>query len=277
MNALYDLPAPAKLNLFLHVVGRRSDGYHLLESVFVPIDWCDTLHVERNPNGAIRRHDLGPALPPDDLIVRAARALQQASGTRLGADIQVLKTIPAQAGLGGGSSDAATTLLALNRLWSLGLTRAQLMTIGVQLGADVPFFLGGQPAWVSGIGDALRPLELAATGFMVIKPQRGLATAEIFSNPALKRDTDPAKLSSFEANPYRFGCNDLEPVAKTLCSDVSAALGWLEQRGLVGRMTGSGSAVFAQSTQDVGLANLPKGWVGRFCKSLEVHPLMGWA
>ena len=146
MQALYDVPAPAKLNLFLHVTGRRADGYHLLQSVFMLIDWCDTLHFERRSDGQIHRQDLGAALPADDLIVRAARLLQQASGCVLGAEIQVDKQLPAQAGMGGGSSDAASTLLALNRLWGLGLTQPQLEALGLQLGADVPFFLRGRNA-----------------------------------------------------------------------------------------------------------------------------------
>ncbi|GAB4398753.1 MAG: 4-(cytidine 5'-diphospho)-2-C-methyl-D-erythritol kinase [Rhodoferax sp.] len=276
MKALYDLPAPAKLNLFLHVVGRRADGYHLLESVFVLIDWCDTLHFERNAGGGIRRHDLNCALPEDDLIVRAARALQGLGATPQGADIYVHKRIPAQAGLGGGSSDAATTLLALNRLWGLGLHRAQLMAIGQRLGADVPFFIGGRPAWVRGIGEQLQPVRLPSQGFAVVKPAQGLATVEIFSNPALKRDTDPATISGFEANPYQYGCNDLQPVAQALCPQVSQALQWLRQKGLMGRMTGSGSAVFAPSVQKIGFSDLPAGWSGRFCSSLEAHPLVDW-
>ena len=159
MRAFYDLPAPAKLNLFLHVTGRRADGYHLLQSAFMLIDWCDTLHVERRAGGALSRQDLGPTLPADDLILRAARALQQASGCAEGAHIMVHKRIPAQAGLGGGSSDAATTLLALNRLWRLGLNRAQLARIGLALGADVPFFLHGTHGWVEGIGERIRTLQ----------------------------------------------------------------------------------------------------------------------
>ena len=148
MNALFDVPAPAKLNLFLHVTGRRADGYHLLQSVFMLIDWCDMLHVEKRHDGQIHRHDLSMPLPEDDLIVRAARLLQSATGTAQGADISIDKRIPAQAGMGGGSSDAASTLLALNRLWNLKLPLPQLEALGLQLGADVPFFLRGRNAWV---------------------------------------------------------------------------------------------------------------------------------
>src|SRR5438105_11294435 len=162
MKAIYDVPAPAKLNLFLHVVGRRADGYHLLQSAFMLIDWCDTLHFELRPDGALSREDLADALPADDLVLRAARALQAAAPTAHGAHIAIEKRLPAQAGLGGGSSDAATCLLALNRLWGLGLSATQLSRIGLTLGADVPFFLGGRNAWVEGVGDQLAPLALPA-------------------------------------------------------------------------------------------------------------------
>ncbi|RYF38773.1 MAG: 4-(cytidine 5'-diphospho)-2-C-methyl-D-erythritol kinase, partial [Comamonadaceae bacterium] len=160
MQALFDVPAPAKLNLFLHINGRRDDGYHLLQSVFMLIDWCDTLHFERrSATNDITRKDLGPALPDVDLTIRAARALQSATGCTEGAHITVDKSIPAQAGMGGGSSDAATTLLALNRLWGLRLPRCALEEIGLTLGADVPFFLRGRNAWVEGIGETITPLE----------------------------------------------------------------------------------------------------------------------
>src|SRR5665647_757420 len=158
MKALYDVPAPAKLNLFLHVVGRRTDGMHLLQSVFMLIDWSDTLHFELRPEGQISREDLATTLPSDDLVVRAARALQQASGTTCGAHIAIEKRVPAQAGMGGGSSDAASCLLALNRLWNLHRPLAELMRIGLGLGADVPFFLGGRNAVVEGIGERMTPL-----------------------------------------------------------------------------------------------------------------------
>ena len=158
LNALWDVCAPAKLNVFLHVVGRRADGHHLLQSLFVLIDWADTLHFERRSDGELRRHDLTVALPSDDLCLRAARALKAASGTTCGADISIVKEVPWGAGLGGGSSDAATTLLALNRLWGLNWSRAQLHALSLTLGADVPFFIGGNNAWVEGIGERLTPL-----------------------------------------------------------------------------------------------------------------------
>jgi 4-diphosphocytidyl-2-C-methyl-D-erythritol kinase len=288
--ALHDLPAPAKLNLFLHVVGRRADGYHLLQSAFVLIDWCDRLDVERRDDGDLRRHDLGPALPADDLCLRAARALQRASGTSFGADIRLDKRVPWGAGLGGGSSDAATTLLALNRLWRLHWPRERLLEIGATLGADVPFFVGGRNAFVEGIGERLTPIELPPRVYAVVKPPAALATAQIFASAQLRRDTPavilPGSLAgtdwpaSLDAG---FGCNDLQPVAEACCPDVSAALHWMQARFGNGRMTGSGSAVFARvgsadATRATGFADdLPAGWVGRLCRSLDRHPLWGWA
>ncbi len=159
MRTLYDVPAPAKLNLFLHITGQRADGYHLLQSVFILVDWADTLHFEATKSPNISREDLNIPLPADDLITRAAKALQQATGCTQGAHISIHKNLPAQAGLGGGSSDAASTLIALNRLWNLGLTRQDLQKIGLRLGADVPFFIFGKSAWGDGIGDIIRSLE----------------------------------------------------------------------------------------------------------------------
>ena len=282
MQAFYDVPAPAKLNLFLHITGRRADGYHLLQSVFMLVDWCDTLHFERRTDGLVSREDLGdgPPLPPDDLIVRAARALQSATGCREGAHIGVTKRIPAQAGMGGGSSDAATTLLALNQLWGLRLSRAQLQAIGLTLGADVPFFLCGRSAWVEGIGDIIRPLEksrrLPPARFLVVKPSAGLDTKSIFLSPVLKRDSDSATISGFAAAHYDFGQNDLQPVAEALCPEVTQAIDWLASHGLKARMTGSGSAVFAQMPHAIDLSGAPGAWQIRACENLESHPLAGW-
>ncbi|MBU3738864.1 MAG: 4-(cytidine 5'-diphospho)-2-C-methyl-D-erythritol kinase [Rhodoferax sp.] len=279
MQALYDLSAPAKLNLFLHITGRRADGYHLLQSVFMLIDWCDTLHLERREDGQLSREDLGEALPPDDLVLRAARALRTASGCRLGAHIGVLKRIPAQAGMGGGSSDAATTLLGLNRLWGLNWPLERLLPLGLGLGADVPFFLGGHNAWVEGVGESLQAIGLPAARFLVAKPPQGLATAAIFSDPGLRRDTEAAILSRFLADPYGFGRNDLQAVAQGLCPGVSEALAWLAAQGLAGRMTGSGSAVFAPwpGPGPVPPAPAPAGFQVRVCANLDTHPLAGWA
>lgn len=281
MQSLYDVPAPAKLNLFLHITGRRADGYHLLQSVFMLIDWCDTLHFERRAGGGITREDLGEKLPETDLTLQAARALQQATGCAYGAHIGVLKSIPSQAGMGGGSSDAATTLLALNRLWDLRLPRAALESIGLRLGADVPFFLRGRNAWVEGIGETITPLEkaheLPPARFVVVKPTAGLETKLIFSSPSLKRDSDSATILGFTAAHFDFGRNDLQPVAQVLCPEVTQAIEWLGSQGLKGRMTGSGSAVFAQMSHAMDLKRPPAGWQVRTCDNLMIHPLAGWA
>lgn len=281
MRSLYDVPAPAKLNLFLHITGRRADGYHLLQSVFMLIDWCDTLHFERRPGGAVTREDLGMALPELDLTVKAALALQQATGCTDGVHMSVLKSIPAQAGMGGGSSDAASTLLALNRLWQLNLSLSALEAIGLQLGADIPFFLRGHNAWVEGIGETITPLEkaqqLPPARFAIVKPAAGLETKEIFSSPSLKRDSDSATILGFAAAHFDFGRNDLQPVAQALCPEVTQAVKWLKDRGLQGRMTGSGSAVFAHMSQATDLSGAPQGWQVRECENLMIHPLAGWA
>ena len=285
VKAFYDLPAPAKLNLFLHITGRRPDGYHLLQSVFVLIDWADTLHVERRDDGLLRRHDLGPALPADDLSLRAARALQQASGSSFGADISVLKSVPWGAGMGGGSSDAATVLLALNRLWNLNLPRARLLELATPLGADVPFFVGGDNAFVEGIGEKLTPIEWAPRRYAVVKPAESLGTAGIFSHPDLARDTEPATLvgSLAHMNAERvpaFGHNDLQPIAEALCPAIAQVAQWLDGRFGNSRMTGSGSAVFARvDAESVSWpeGELPGGWTGRMCRSLAHHPLRAWA
>ncbi|KRC32480.1 4-(cytidine 5'-diphospho)-2-C-methyl-D-erythritol kinase [Acidovorax sp. Root219] len=281
MQALYDVPAPAKLNLFLHITGRRADGYHLLQSVFMLIDWCDTLHFEHRPGGALSREDLGPALPEMDLVLRAAHALQAATGCTEGAHISITKRIPAQAGMGGGSSDAASTLLALNRLWGLNLSRQALQKMGLALGADVPFFLCGTNAFVEGIGETITPLEnaqqLPQARFAVVKPAAGLETKAIFSSPSLKRDSGCATILGFAATHFDFGRNDLQPVAEALCPDVTQALSWLSQRGMRPRMTGSGSAVFAQMPHAMDLQGAPGDWQIRACDNLMVHPLAGWA
>ncbi len=253
MKSIYDVPAPAKLNLFLHVTGRRADGYHLLQSALTLVDWCDTLHFERRTDGAISREDLRAPLPEDDLTVRAARALQAATGTRLGVHIGVDKTIPSEAGMGGGSSDAASCLLALNRLWDLRLPLPRLMQIGLSLGADLPFFLGGHNAWVEGIGETLTPLTIDSGDFLVVKPPDGLPTQSIFSDPGLKRNTEMAIIAGFAANPREFGRNDMQAVALHHCPGVSQALDWLAALGLDGRMTGSGSAVFAWAPANMAL------------------------
>jgi len=290
VKALYDLAAPAKINLFLHVVGRRADGYHLLQSAFVLIDWADTLHVERRSDAMLRRHDLTTTLPEDDLCLRAARALQRASATPLGADVSIEKRVPAGAGLGGGSSDAATTLLALNRLWDLRWPLERLAELALTLGADVPFFVRGRNAFVQGVGEQVTPIEPPRLWLAVVKPSASLATAAIFSSPALERATPPVILADFLADTTLSDCahegygrNDLQPVAQRECAEVGQAAQWLRQRFGNSRMSGSGSAVFARAgTGDRPLAgwdpqDLPPQWVGRLCRSLAVHPLLHWS
>lgn len=276
MQFLHNVPAPAKLNLFLHVTGRRADGYHLLQSAFMLIDWWDELHFDLREDTQLLRHDLSTPLPELDLSLKAAQALQQASGTTKGALIRVKKNLPAEAGLGGGSSDAATTLLALNLLWGLNWPLSRLLPLGASLGADVPFFLGGRNAWVQGIGEKLQAIDLPAARFVVLKPQQGLYTATIFQDPALVRDTQPATISDFIARPYAFGHNDLQAVAQRLCPEVSQALRWLENQGLQPKMTGSGSAVFARIEPSTVLTHPPEGWILQICSNLEVHPLHRW-
>ena len=276
MKSLHDVPAPAKLNLFLHITGRRTDGYHELQSVFMLIDWCDTLHFEKRSGGAISREDLTLALPAQDLITRAAHLLQRHTGCTEGVHIAVEKHIPAQAGMGGGSSDAATCLLALNRLWGLNLSLPNLEKLGLQLGADVPFFLRGHNAWVEGVGEKITPITLPAAQFWVLKPPQGIDTSQIFAHPDLKRDTKPATISVFAADAYDFGRNDLQPVAQALCPGVDQAIQALKQAGLQAKMTGSGSAVFAQCVDSSMKVSVPDLFLARLCSNLEVHPLQAW-
>ena len=286
LRSLFDVAAPAKLNLFLHVVGRRPDGYHLLQSLFVLIDWCDTLHFEWRDDGRLARHDLAEPLPADDLCLRAARLLQSESGCGMGADISIVKRLPSGAGMGGGSSDAASTLLALNRLWGLNWPRAKLLKLGLRLGADVPFFIGGRNAIVEGIGEHLTPVAVPQQWLAVVKPAAGIATAALFASPLLVRNTVPAILESFaaiaETIEPQFGSNDLQAAAEAECAQVVQAASSLHRRFGNSRMTGSGSAVFARAgtgTEPVATmpGDLEPGWTGRMCRSLSEHPLVGWA
>ena len=290
LRSLLDVAAPAKLNLFLHIVGRRPDGYHLLQSLFVLIDWCDTLHFELRNDGRLARHDLGEPLPADDLCLRAARLLQAESGTALGADLSIAKQVPSGAGMGGGSSDAASTLLALNQLWRLHWPRQRLLALGLQLGADVPFFIGGCNAIVEGIGERLTPASVPQQWLAVVKPPQSVATAALFASPLVVRNTEPAILESFAAIAKRvpepgepgFGSNDLQAAAEAECAQVVQAASALHQRFGNSRMTGSGSAVFARAgTGPEPLAAMPgelgPGWTGRMCRSLSEHPLVGWS
>ena len=282
---LYGLPAPAKLNLFLHVTGRRADGRHTLQSVFELIDLADTVDLTLREDGHILRTgdvigDIG-----QDLCVRAAEALKHESGVTLGAEIRVTKRIPAGAGLGGGSSDAATTLIGLNRLWGLNFTREQLARIGLTLGADVPFFLFGRTAWAESIGESLSPVTLPASRYVLLWPAESLSTAKIFQDPLLTRNTKSVKMAVFSDfvkthKAMTFGRNDLQDVAMRHLPAVGHALKLLESRGWSARMTGSGSAVFAV-LDDVEAFRLdkfeyPKGWLAFEARTLTEHPLYGW-
>ncbi|MGO4326448.1 4-(cytidine 5'-diphospho)-2-C-methyl-D-erythritol kinase [Cupriavidus sp. 2TAF22] len=281
---LRNCPAPAKLNLFLHVTGRRPDGYHTLQTVFQLVDWSDTLDFRRRDDGRIERVTDVPGVPADsDLIVRAARALQQASGTAFGADIAIDKRLPMGGGIGGGSSDAATTLMALNHLWGLGLGREELKRIGLALGADVPFFLHGENAFAQGIGEELATVELPDSWFVIVHPRQHVPTPEIFSDKLLTRDTPLSIIAVFAActNKFAFGRNDLETIATAKFGEVARALEWLRQFSPHARMTGSGACVFArfddeQTAQQV-LDRLPPGWDGKCARSLSRHPLAALA
>ena len=219
-----DYPAPAKLNLFLHVVGRRADGYHLLQSAFVLVDRADRLRFALRDDGRIRRVNDVPGVAPDeDLAVRAARALQEASGVRRGADIEVEKHIPMGAGLGGGSSDAATTLRVLNRLWSAGLDEASLAALGLRLGADVPFFLFGRAAWVEGVGERLQPLDWPPLWYAVLVPPAAVPTKEVFAAPELTRNTEPLKMEDFSARSWGQRLRGLRSARRSAAGDRRAA------------------------------------------------------
>jgi len=270
-------PAPAKLNLFLHVTGRRADGYHLLQSVFVLIDRCDTLRVAVRDDAVVRRVNDVPGVPAEtDLAVRAAKALQAAAGCALGADIEVEKRIPMGGGLGGGSSDAATVLLVLDRLWKLHLGTARLQEIGVGLGADVPFFVGGRNAWVEGIGERIVPIDVPPRWYAVLVPPVHVATRDIFAAAELTRDRETLKMEDFSARPATAFVNDLEAVAVSRYPQVRSHLQWLRQYGQA-RMTGSGGCVFAgfdsrDAAQGV-IDALPATMQGFIAQGLTHHPL----
>jgi 4-diphosphocytidyl-2-C-methyl-D-erythritol kinase len=281
MNTAHTFLAPAKINLFLHITGRRDDGYHTLQSIFQLIDFYDIIHLTITNDGVISRtSDLKDVPATQDLCVRAAQALQQATGSQYGVDIQVEKNIPMGAGLGGGSSDAATTLLALNQLWKLNLSRQQLMSIGLKLGADVPVFIFGQTAWAEGIGEQLTAFSLPKSFddqyYVVITPPVHISTAHIFSNSGLTRDTKPLKIADF-SDPAYSQCfkNDLENIVCKEFSAVAAALHWLSQFGQA-KMSGSGASVFvavdSKSAADFILQQKPEGMFGFIAKGLNYHP-----
>jgi len=273
-----DYLAPAKLNLFLHVVGRRADGYHLLQSVFVLIDRCDRIRIRARGDGVIARVNDVPGVPAaEDLAVRAARLLKETTGTPLGADIEVEKVIPMGGGLGGGSSDAATVLLALDRLWATHLGADALRGLGVGLGADVPFFLLGQAAWVEGIGERLAPIEVPVRWYLVLVPPVAVPTPSVFAAPELTRNTEALKMEDFSAQPKMSGFhNDLAPVVLARFPAVREHFEWLAQRAEA-RMTGSGGCVFAafdsrEAAQRV-MDELPASMHGFVAQGLARHPL----
>ncbi|MCB1911827.1 MAG: 4-(cytidine 5'-diphospho)-2-C-methyl-D-erythritol kinase [Zoogloeaceae bacterium] len=269
--------APAKLNLFLHVVGRRADGYHLLQSVFRLLDWGDEVILRARDDGRIRRTSELVGVPEaEDLVVRAGRALQQASKCRLGADLSVIKRLPMGGGLGGGSSDAATTLLGLNRLWGLGYSRRELVEIGLSLGADVPFFLFGQDAFVEGVGELMQPVSLAPAWYVIVFPNVSVPTAEIFSARELTRNTQLIKIADFALNATR---NDLEAVACNRFPEIKGAISWLG-RYHPARMTGSGACVFAEVPSESEAKKIvgacPSSWKAWCARSSGFHPLHDW-
>ena len=277
-----DCPAPAKLNLFLHVTGRRADGYHLLESAFQLLDHADLLHFQRRQDSQIiRSNELAGVAPEADLVVRAARLLQRHTGCQQGVEITLEKKLPMGGGLGGGSSDAATTLIALNQLWNTGMSRESLMQLGLKLGADVPFFLFGRSAFAQGIGEQLRPLSTPACWYVVIEPGVAVATEAIFSSKALTRDSPSIKVANFDGYPKGGWRNDLQAVAVDLFPEVDLALKWLSQYGDA-RMTGSGSSIFcacadeAEADKMLRLASNQPQWTIWKARALQVHPMSSW-
>lgn len=304
--ALYDVPAPAKINLFLHVVGQRPDGYHLLQTAFRFVGLYDFLDFDVRTDGQIQREGQGAdnVAAQDDLVVRAALALQNATGTSLGAQIRYRKNIPSGGGMGGGSSNAATTLMALNKLWQTGLDRTQLMRLAANLGADVPVFVYGRPAFAEGIGDELTALDLTERAYLLAQPAQAVPTAAVFSDPDLTRDTACVKMSVFtdwqiNSSPNScgqfqqlFGRNDLEAVVFAKYPKVQSAVAWLQKQGLHVKMTGSGSCLFAEFAtltqaakckqqifgkiafrESASAAVVKKAWV---CPGLVNHPLYDW-
>jgi 4-diphosphocytidyl-2-C-methyl-D-erythritol kinase len=290
-------PAPAKLNLFLHITGRRADGYHTLETVFQFLDWCDLIHLCPTGDGQIRRLSALPGVEPEaDLVVRAARALQAHTGCGLGVEIAVEKRLPLGGGIGGGSSDAATVLAALNVLWGLGLPLADLMGIGVRLGADVPIFLFGQAAWATGIGEELVPVAPPTPWYVVAKPACAISTREIFTHPDLPRDTPPARAADFAADlaadlaaADRDGSraanaggggagrwrNDCEALVRRLYPEVAVALDWL---GPGARLTGTGACIFRPYASEAAarekVASAPPGLLAHTARARNRSPLL---
>jgi 4-diphosphocytidyl-2-C-methyl-D-erythritol kinase len=281
MHKEHTFLAPAKINLFLHITGQRADGYHTLQSVFQLLDFYDKLHLSLRDDGQIIRTNSNADVPAEqDLCVRAARALQQATSCPLGVNIKIEKHIPMGGGLGGGSSDAATMLLALNQLWALNLSREQLMRIGLKLGADVPVFIFGQTAWAEGIGEVLSaialPNHMQEQIYLVLTPHENVSTAQIFANSRLTRDTKPLKIADFssQANSNAFR-NDLENVVCEKFPAVAATLQWLNHHGKA-KMSGSGASVFVAVNSEQHavelLASKPANTSGFIAKGIQFHP-----
>ncbi|WP_036302235.1 4-(cytidine 5'-diphospho)-2-C-methyl-D-erythritol kinase [Methylotenera sp. L2L1] len=282
--------APAKINLFLHITGQRNDGYHLLQTVFRLLDYYDTIHLKTTTNNTIKRVNEVAGVPEaNDLCVRAAQLLQKHTGCQLGAEILVDKKIPMGGGLGGGSSDAATVLLALNKRWQLNLPREELLKLGLQLGADVPFFIYGSNAWAEGIGEQLQAITLHNAYYVVLTPNVHVSTAQIFSNKQLTKNTIPKKIAAFSeiaklstensalGNIHDGFTNQLEKVVCSIYPEVKACLGWLKQYGDA-RMSGSGASVFLE-VADQEVANSiyqqkPKEYFGFVAKGLNQHPFL---
>jgi 4-diphosphocytidyl-2-C-methyl-D-erythritol kinase len=291
-DSLRNCLAPAKLNLFLHITGRRADGYHNLQTVFQLLDWGDTLHFKRRNDGRITRTTEVEGVPAEhDLTVRAAMLLKQHSGTTEGVEIDIEKRLPMGAGLGGGSSDAATTLLALNRLWKLHLTRAELQALALKLGADVPFFVFGKNAFAEGVGEALEAVQLPPRHFLVVTPRVHVPTAAIFSEKSLTRDTKPCTIAVFLAQqakqigwPESFGRNDMQAVVAEKYAEVAQVIRWFDENVecvVPARMTGSGASVFAAFSSrieaEAAQAILPESWRSAVTTSLDTHPLFAFA
>ncbi|HNP25965.1 MAG TPA: 4-(cytidine 5'-diphospho)-2-C-methyl-D-erythritol kinase [Nitrosomonas sp.] len=275
--AILTFPAPAKLNLFLHVVGRRQDGYHLLQTVFRLLDFSDELSFKLRDDGLVKLLTPVKGIPENqDLCVRAAKLLQLNSGVKLGVDISLKKQIPMGGGLGGGSSDAATTLMALNQLWNLNWKKERLLKLGLQLGADVPIFIFGQNAFAEGIGEKLSAVKLPAAWYLVLVPPVHVSTAEIFSNKELTRNTIPIKIPPFS---IWQGHNDLEPVVCGIYPEVSRSLEWLKQleNTTIVAMSGSGACVFAEfsseSEANAVYTSIPVEMKGFVARGLDYHPM----
>ncbi|CAD6542503.1 4-(cytidine 5'-diphospho)-2-C-methyl-D-erythritol kinase [Paraburkholderia metrosideri] len=287
-DSLRDCLAPAKINLFLHITGRRPDGYHTLQTVFQLLDWGDTLHFTRRNDGLVTRSTEIAGVPAEhDLTVRAAALLKTHTGSTEGVNIEIEKRLPMGGGLGGGSSDAATTLLALNRLWKLNVPRKELQELALKLGADVPFFVFGKNAFAQGVGETLDVVQLPPRHFLVVTPRVQVPTAAIFSEKALTRDSKPLTITDFPAElscnidwPESFGRNDMQQVVVGKYAEVAQVLRWFESIAPA-RMSGSGASVFAafrsKADAEAAQAKLPREWSSAVAQGLDQHPLFTFA